>query len=102
MSDLTLRDFSPVGWSHPDVPAQPPGPGAVGVSGQHALAAAQVVGTVGYGNLHQARVRRHKQQTLQKMENICECVCNTKGEFRAEEAFCLWLWVSDFKKGKPC
>lgn len=60
-----LGDLSPVRWSHPDVPTQPPSPGAVGVSGQHALSAAQVVGAVGHRNLHQPGVGRHKQQTLQ-------------------------------------
>lgn len=58
-------DRSPVGWRHPHVLTHPPGPGAVGVSGEHALSAAQVVGTVGHGNLHQSSVGRHEEQTLQ-------------------------------------
>lgn len=59
-------DLLPVRRSHPDVPTQPPGPSTVGVSGQHALSTAQVVGAVGHRNLHQPRVGRHKQQTLQR------------------------------------
>lgn len=62
---LFVCELLPVRWSHPDVPALPPGPGAVGISGQHTLSTAQVVGTVGHRNLHQPRVGGHKQQTLQ-------------------------------------
>lgn len=58
-------DRSPVRRRHPHVLTQPPGPSTVGVPGQHALSTAQVVGTVGHRNLHQSRVGRHEEQTLQ-------------------------------------